>query len=114
MVRRMIPRILDALDSMARLGTIFEPTLDATYHSVAYFNAKRRHIPSEQEEYVRAASGFGIEVTREAVRRGCESARAAITWPMDLPSSGPHSLESCGCWWTRVAHPPCRSSGSHP
>jgi imidazolonepropionase-like amidohydrolase len=49
------PRILTALDSMARLGT---------------FDAKRRHIPSEQEEYVRAASGFGMEVTREAVRRG--------------------------------------------
>jgi imidazolonepropionase-like amidohydrolase len=64
------PRIADALDSMARLGTFFEPTLDATKHSVAYFNAKRRHIPSEQEEYVRAASGFGMEVTREAVRRG--------------------------------------------
>lgn len=64
------PRILEALDSMARRGTYFEPTLDATRHSVAYFNAKRRHIPSEQEEYVRAASGFGIEVTREAVRRG--------------------------------------------
>ena len=64
------PRILEALDSMARRGTIFEPTLDATYHSVAYFNTKRRHIPSEQEEYVRAASGFGMEVTREAVRRG--------------------------------------------
>jgi imidazolonepropionase-like amidohydrolase len=64
------PRILEALDSMARRGTIFEPTLDATYHSVAYFNAKRRHIPSEQEDYVRAASGFGMEVTREAVRRG--------------------------------------------
>jgi imidazolonepropionase-like amidohydrolase len=64
------PRILEALDSMARRGTMFEPTLDATYHSVAYFNAKRRHIPSEQEEYVRAASGFGMEVTREAIRRG--------------------------------------------
>jgi imidazolonepropionase-like amidohydrolase len=64
------PRILAALDSMAKYGTFFEPTLDATRHSVAYFNAKRRHIPSEQEEYVRAASGFGIEVTREAVRRG--------------------------------------------
>jgi imidazolonepropionase-like amidohydrolase len=64
------PRVLEALDSMARLGTIFEPTLDATYHSVAYFNSKRRHIPSDQEEYVRAASGFGMEVTREAVRRG--------------------------------------------
>ena len=48
------PRILAALDSMARLGTFFEPTLDATRHSVAYFDAERRHIPSEQEEYVRA------------------------------------------------------------
>src|SRR3954467_13892566 len=64
------PRITGALDSMARRGTFFEPTLDATRQSVAYFNAKRRHIPSEQEEYVRAASGFGMEVTREAVRRG--------------------------------------------
>jgi len=64
------PRILAALDSMARLGTMFEPTLDATRHSVAYFDSKRRHIPSEQEDYVRAASGFGMEVTREAVRRG--------------------------------------------
>jgi imidazolonepropionase-like amidohydrolase len=64
------PRILAALDSMARMGTFFEPTLDATRHSVAYFDSKRRHIPSEQEEYVRAGSGFGMEVTREAVRRG--------------------------------------------
>jgi imidazolonepropionase-like amidohydrolase len=64
------PRIFAALDSMAAHGTFFEPTLDATRHSVAYFDAKRRHIPSEQEEYVRAASGFGMEVTREAVRRG--------------------------------------------
>jgi imidazolonepropionase-like amidohydrolase len=64
------PRILAALDSMSAHGTFFEPTLDATRHSVAYFDAKRRHIPSEQEEYVRAASGFGMEVTREAVRRG--------------------------------------------
>jgi imidazolonepropionase-like amidohydrolase len=64
------PRILAALDSMALRGTFFEPTLDATRKSVAYYNAKRRHIPSEQEEYVRAASGFGIEITREAVKRG--------------------------------------------
>jgi imidazolonepropionase-like amidohydrolase len=64
------PRISEALDSMAKRGTFFEPTLDATRHSVAYFNAKRRHIPSEQEEYVRAASGFGMEIAREAVRRG--------------------------------------------
>ncbi len=64
------PRIGEALDSMAQRGTFFEPTLDATRHSVAYFNAKRQHIPSEQEEYVRAASGFGMEIAREAVRRG--------------------------------------------
>lgn len=64
------PRLLAALDTMARRGTFFEPTLDATRHSVAYYDAKRRHIPSEQEDYVRAASGFGVEVTREAVRRG--------------------------------------------
>jgi imidazolonepropionase-like amidohydrolase len=64
------PRILTALDSMAARGTFFEPTLDATRQSVAYYNAKRRHIPSEQEDYVRAASGFGIEIVREAVKRG--------------------------------------------
>ena len=64
------PQISAALDSMARRGTIFEPTLDATRHSVAYFDAKGRHIPSEQEEYVRAASGFGMEIAREAVRHG--------------------------------------------
>jgi imidazolonepropionase-like amidohydrolase len=64
------PRIIEALDSLAKMGTFFEPTLDATRHSVAYFDSKRRHIPSEQEEYVRAGSGFGMEVTREAVRRG--------------------------------------------
>jgi imidazolonepropionase-like amidohydrolase len=64
------PRIGMALDSMAKMGTFFEPTLDATRHSVAYFDSKRRHIPSEQEEYVRAGSGFGMEITREAVRRG--------------------------------------------
>jgi imidazolonepropionase-like amidohydrolase len=64
------PRILAALDSMAARGTFFEPTLDATRQSVAYYNAKRRHIPSDQENYVRAASGFGIEITREAVKRG--------------------------------------------
>jgi imidazolonepropionase-like amidohydrolase len=63
-------RISAALDSMAKMGTFFEPTLDATRHSVAYFDSKRRHIPSEQEQYVRAGSGFGMEIAREAVRRG--------------------------------------------
>jgi imidazolonepropionase-like amidohydrolase len=64
------PRVLAALDSMARRGTIFEPTLDAVRHSVAYYDAKLTHIPSLQEEYVRAASGFGMEVTRQAVKHG--------------------------------------------
>jgi imidazolonepropionase-like amidohydrolase len=64
------PRILAALDTMARLGTMFEPTLDAVQHSVASFEAKRRHIPSMQENYARAASAFGMEVAREAVQRG--------------------------------------------
>jgi imidazolonepropionase-like amidohydrolase len=64
------PRVLAALDSMARKGTVFEPTLDAVRHSVASYDAKLRHIPSLQEEYVRSASRFGMEVTRQAVKRG--------------------------------------------
>ena len=64
------PRVLAALDSMAARGTMFEPTLDATRHSLATFDARVRHIPSLQEGYVRAAAPFGIEVTREAIRRG--------------------------------------------
>jgi len=64
------PRILAVLDTLASRGTMFEPTLDATRHSVAYYDSRRRHIPSIQEDYVRAASAFGMEVTREAVRHG--------------------------------------------
>jgi imidazolonepropionase-like amidohydrolase len=64
------PRILATLDSMAARGTMFEPTLDATRHSVVAFDARRRHVPSLQEDYVRAAAQFGVEVAREAVRRG--------------------------------------------
>ena len=64
------PLVLAALDSMARRGTILEPTLDAVRHSVASYDAKLRHIPSLQEEYVRSASRFGMEVTRQAVKRG--------------------------------------------
>jgi imidazolonepropionase-like amidohydrolase len=64
------PRILATLDSMARHGTMFEPTLDATRHSLATFDARLHHVPSLQEGYVRAASGFGMEVTRQAVARG--------------------------------------------
>jgi imidazolonepropionase-like amidohydrolase len=64
------PRVLATLDSMAANGTMFEPTLDATRHSVATYDARLRHVPSLQEGYVRAAAQFGMEVTREAVKRG--------------------------------------------
>jgi imidazolonepropionase-like amidohydrolase len=64
------PRILATLDSMAAQGVMFEPTLDATRHSVATFDARRRHVPSLQEDYVRAAAAFGMEVTRQAVKHG--------------------------------------------
>jgi imidazolonepropionase-like amidohydrolase len=64
------PRVLAALDSLARRGTFFEPTLDAVRQSVAQYDSRMRHVPSIQEEYSRAAARFGVEVTREAVRRG--------------------------------------------
>jgi imidazolonepropionase-like amidohydrolase len=64
------PRVLAALDSMARRGTIFEPTLDAVAHSVAQFARRERRVASLQEMYARTAAGFGVEVTRQAVRRG--------------------------------------------
>jgi imidazolonepropionase-like amidohydrolase len=64
------PRILATLDSMAARGTMFEPTLDATRHSLLAYDARRRHVPSVQEAYVRAAAEFGVEIAREAVRRG--------------------------------------------
>jgi imidazolonepropionase-like amidohydrolase len=80
------PRVLAALDSMARKGTIFEPTLDAVRHSVAAYDAKLRHIPSLQEDYVRSASRFGMEVTRQAVKRGVR-----ISAGSDHVSYGPAS-----------------------
>ena len=64
------PRVTAALDYMAKAGTFFEPTLDAVRHSVAYYDSKLRHVPSIQEDYARAAAPFGVEVAREAVRRG--------------------------------------------
>ncbi len=80
------PRVLAALDTMARRGTIFEPTLDAVRHSVASYDAKLRHIPSLQEDYVRSASRFGMEVTRQAVKRGVR-----ISAGSDHVSYGPAS-----------------------
>jgi imidazolonepropionase-like amidohydrolase len=64
------PRILATLDSMATHGVMFEPTLDATRHSVASYDSRMRHVPSIQEDYVRAAAAFGMEVTRQAVKHG--------------------------------------------
>jgi imidazolonepropionase-like amidohydrolase len=64
------PRVIATLDSMVRRGTFFEPTLDAVRKSVAGYDSRSRHFPSIQEDYSRAASRFGVEVTREAVRRG--------------------------------------------
>ena len=64
------PRIVATLDSMAKHGVMFEPTLDATRHSVASYDARMRHVPSIQEDYVRAAAAFGMEVTRQAVKHG--------------------------------------------
>jgi imidazolonepropionase-like amidohydrolase len=64
------PRVLAALDSMAAHGTMFEPTLDATRHSLATYDARVRHVTSQQEGYVRAAAEFGVEVTRQAVKHG--------------------------------------------
>lgn len=80
------PRVLATLDSMARRGVMFEPTLDAVKHSVAYFNSKNRHIPSLQEDYAFAASRFGMEIAREAVRRG-----VAISAGSDHVAYGPVS-----------------------
>lgn len=64
------PRVLAALDSFARWGTMFEPTLDATRRSVAHYDSKTAHHMGIQEGYVRAAAAFGLEVTREAIAHG--------------------------------------------
>jgi hypothetical protein len=64
------PRILETLDSMARRGTFFEPTLDVTLRSVAHFDAEGSATPSISEEYARAMVGFSMAVAREAAQRG--------------------------------------------
>ena len=64
------PRILETLDSMARRGTFFEPTLDVTLRSIAHFDAEGSATPSISEEYARATVGFSMAVAREAAQRG--------------------------------------------
>ena len=78
------PRVLDALDTLARRGTFLEPTLDATVHRVAHYEATHPRNTSESEAYTKAAAEFGIEVTREAVRR-----RVRITAGTDHVAYGP-------------------------
>lgn len=63
-------RVLAALNSMVRLGTFLEPTLDVTLRNVAHYDARNSPRPSLPEAYARAAVGFGMAVTREAVARG--------------------------------------------
>jgi hypothetical protein len=63
-------RIGETLDSMARRGTFLEPTLDVTIRSVAHYDAEHADRPSLPEQYARAAVGFSMALTREAVKRG--------------------------------------------
>lgn len=64
------PLVLAALDTLAAHGTFLEPTLHATQLGVARANRRNRRIPTLPERYSRAASAFGIEVTRRAAARG--------------------------------------------
>lgn len=64
------PAVLAALDTLAVRGTFLEPTLHATQLSVARANGRNRPVPTLPERYARAASVFGIEVTRQAAARG--------------------------------------------
>jgi hypothetical protein len=64
------PHIGETLDSMARRGTFFEPTLDVTIRSVAHYDGEHADRPSLPEQYARAAVGFSMAVTREAAKRG--------------------------------------------
>jgi imidazolonepropionase-like amidohydrolase len=78
------PQVLAALDTLASRGTFLEPTLDATVRRVAHYEATHPHHAAESEAYVKAAAEFGVEVTREAVRR-----RVRITAGTDHVAYGP-------------------------
>ncbi len=64
------PRVLAALDSLAAHGTFLEPTLHATQLGATRANSRNRRVPTLPERYSRAASVFGIQVTRQAAARG--------------------------------------------
>jgi len=78
------PRILATLDTMAARGTFLEPTLHATQICAARANSRNRPLPTLPDRYARAASAFGIAVTREAARRG-----VPLTAGTDHTASGP-------------------------
>jgi imidazolonepropionase-like amidohydrolase len=61
--------VLATLDSLAARGTYLEPTLRAEELGALRARASRRP-PSLPQRYALAATAFGMEVTRQAVRRG--------------------------------------------
>lgn len=69
------PSVLATLDTLIAYGTFLEPTLDATLLSahraeISESRPHRRPAQALPDRYAIAASGFGMEVTREAARRG--------------------------------------------
>ena len=64
------PAVIAALDSLAAHGTYLEPTLSASLLSATRATCRKRRIPSLPDRYARAASRFGMEVTRAAAARG--------------------------------------------
>jgi len=64
------PLVLAALDTLVAHGTFLEPTLHATQLGAARAISRNRRVPTLPERYSRAASVFGLEVTRQAAARG--------------------------------------------
>lgn len=63
------PAVLATLDSLVSRGTFLEPTLRAEELGAIRARASRRP-PGISQRYALAASSFGMEVTRQAVKRG--------------------------------------------
>lgn len=63
------PAVLATLDSLAARGTFLEPTLRAEELGAIRARGSRRP-PGITQRYALAASSFGMEVTRQAVKRG--------------------------------------------
>jgi imidazolonepropionase-like amidohydrolase len=64
------PRVTATLDTLARRGTFLEPTLDITLLGADHASVTHSRASTTSDAYARAAEAFGMEVTREAVRRG--------------------------------------------